>query len=211
MGTSGNSTDNLGDVAPVSADGTPIAFDSATGEVIEPKPGPYAQVGIKLVERGHSAVPIAPGKKHPGMVVRGEWAPMSEWTRFADRLPTKYELQAWANTAAERNLGISRKGIKDFGDCGGAGRGCAAINLAIAARGCNDDEAFCWLHDRIYGELRRANGQGRPRRQQHRALRMVRLSSIVTRRERSSTMHTSHPCFPALNSTTTRHSNHPTT
>ena len=53
----------------------------------------YKQVGAKLVERGYSVVPIMPGSKSPGEISRGSWYPMRDWTRFALRLPTRFDLQ----------------------------------------------------------------------------------------------------------------------
>jgi hypothetical protein len=43
----------------------------------------------------------------------------------------------------ERNLGISTRGIRDFGD----DRGYSPIDLVMASRGLDFDEAFGWLEN----------------------------------------------------------------
>ena len=57
---------------------------------------PYAQLGPRLVELGHSVTTIAPGTKAPGEVRRGQWWPAYNWQRFAYRLPTRFDLLVWA-------------------------------------------------------------------------------------------------------------------
>ena len=55
-----------------------------------------AEFGWKLIERGISFVPIAPGTKKPGQhdMVLG-WSGMGDWSRFAERMPTELELEIW--------------------------------------------------------------------------------------------------------------------
>lgn len=56
----------------------------------------FAQFAWRLIERGFSVVPIAPGSKRPGnwSEVAG-WEGMGDWTRFAERMPTELELSFW--------------------------------------------------------------------------------------------------------------------
>lgn len=61
------------------------------------EPSPFALVGARLTEHGYSCVPIAPGTKAPGHIRGGEWRPMNDWGRFADRLPTRFELEIWCS------------------------------------------------------------------------------------------------------------------
>jgi hypothetical protein len=57
----------------------------------------FAAFAWKLVERGISVVPIAPGTKKPGQWSEQHgWQGMSDWTRFAKRLPTEMELEFWS-------------------------------------------------------------------------------------------------------------------
>lgn len=56
----------------------------------------FAEFAWKLVERGFSVVPIAPGTKRPGSYTDGiGWAGMNDWSRFADRQPTQGEMDCW--------------------------------------------------------------------------------------------------------------------
>lgn len=56
----------------------------------------FAEFGWKYIERGISVVPIAAGSKKPGQWSQADgWRGMSEWTRFADRMPTSIELEHW--------------------------------------------------------------------------------------------------------------------
>lgn len=56
----------------------------------------FAQFAWKFIERGISVVPIAPGTKKPGQWSQEHgWRGMSDWTRFANRLPSEIELEHW--------------------------------------------------------------------------------------------------------------------
>jgi hypothetical protein len=56
---------------------------------------PFAQHGARLIQRGYSVIPIAPGTKYPGEFRHGEWCAMRDWPRYADRAPTKWEIPFW--------------------------------------------------------------------------------------------------------------------
>jgi hypothetical protein len=59
---------------------------------------PYAKHAARLIELGYCAIPVRPGSKAPGEIRRGQWVGMNDWTtRFADRLPGKYEIQTWSS------------------------------------------------------------------------------------------------------------------
>jgi hypothetical protein len=159
---------------------------------------PFAKHGLRLIQRGYSAIPIRPASKAPGEMRRGEWQNMSNWTRFADRLPSRYEVAVWSTwpgagigvafgpasgdligvdidtddpeivfairaalpqttvkkigatgQAPERrklNLHMTPIGINDFGD---EKRGYSAIDLVIAAKGCDWPTAFETLSSAI--------------------------------------------------------------
>ncbi|CAB4154750.1 Prim_Pol domain containing protein [uncultured Caudovirales phage] len=70
------------------------------------KESTFAAFAWKFIERGISVVPIAPGTKKPGQwsEQRG-WEGMSDWTRFASRLPTELELEFW-NSWPEAGIGV---------------------------------------------------------------------------------------------------------
>lgn len=61
-------------------------------------PGPYAQMGARLVERGYAAIPIIPGTKRPGLPLgSGSWIGMDDWAaRAAARLPLDIEVGQWS-------------------------------------------------------------------------------------------------------------------
>ena len=61
-------------------------------------PGPYAQIGARLVERGYAAIPIIPGTKRPGLPLgSGSWIGMDDWAaRAAARLPLDIEVGQWS-------------------------------------------------------------------------------------------------------------------
>ena len=66
----------------------------------------YARFAWKLIERGISVVPIAPGSKRPGQwSAEHGWRGMSDWTRFAKRLPSEIELQHW-ETWPDAGIGV---------------------------------------------------------------------------------------------------------
>jgi len=57
---------------------------------------PYERRAYAYIERGYSVIPIAPGTKRPGQWSQEHgWRGMSDWERFATRLPTEIELAHW--------------------------------------------------------------------------------------------------------------------
>lgn len=66
----------------------------------------FAEHAWKFIERGISVIPIAPGTKRPGQWSpdRG-WEGMSDWTRFAKRMPTELELEIW-ETWPDAGIGV---------------------------------------------------------------------------------------------------------
>ena len=56
---------------------------------------PFNAAAQDLVGLGYHVVPLAPEKKYPGEISRGEWKPMGGWQRFRDRQPTGFEWQVW--------------------------------------------------------------------------------------------------------------------
>jgi hypothetical protein len=59
--------------------------------------GPYATYGEKLIERGHAAIPIAPGTKRPGYFFAGMTIGASNWQhRFNNGPPPESERARWA-------------------------------------------------------------------------------------------------------------------
>jgi len=56
---------------------------------------PFATVGPRLIERGYCVIPIAPGTKFPGEMRRGQWRPKVGWQDYAQRQPTRFEMQIW--------------------------------------------------------------------------------------------------------------------
>lgn len=61
------------------------------------KESTFAAFAWKLVERGISVVPIAPGTKKPGAYFAGSgWRGMPDWTKYAERMPTEIELEIWS-------------------------------------------------------------------------------------------------------------------
>lgn len=66
----------------------------------------FAQYAWQYLERGISVVPIAPGSKKPGVYDRASgWRGMSDWTRFATRMPTELEIEYWS-TFPDAGIGI---------------------------------------------------------------------------------------------------------
>jgi hypothetical protein len=57
---------------------------------------PYNSIAKRLIALGYAAIPILPGSKVPGGRHEGRWVAEANWQRFCYRLPTKYELSAWA-------------------------------------------------------------------------------------------------------------------
>lgn len=61
------------------------------------KESAFAAFAWRFIERGISVVPIAPGTKRPGQWSQHRgWEGMSDWTRFATRMPTEVELEIWS-------------------------------------------------------------------------------------------------------------------
>jgi len=56
---------------------------------------PFAIAGPGLRDNGISVLPIMPGAKAPGTITGGTWRLEHGWSRFCDRLPTKFEMGAW--------------------------------------------------------------------------------------------------------------------
>lgn len=66
---------------------------------------PFNAAAQDLVGLGYHVVPLAPEKKYPGEISRGEWKPMGGWQRFRDRQPTGFEWQVWKDWTGA-NVGI---------------------------------------------------------------------------------------------------------
>lgn len=56
---------------------------------------PFAEIGALLIDKGISAIPIAPGEKYPARFDGARWLPMNEWDRYGARLANHAELDAW--------------------------------------------------------------------------------------------------------------------
>lgn len=65
-------------------------------------PGPYAQIGARLVDRGYAALPIMPGSKRPGVPLGdGSFRGLDDWAaRAAARLPLDIEIDLWSASDA---------------------------------------------------------------------------------------------------------------
>jgi hypothetical protein len=59
---------------------------------------PYADVGPKLIERGYAAIPIIPGTKRPGELVRGEWVGINKWSEIT--APSEDDVDRWSDSDA---------------------------------------------------------------------------------------------------------------
>lgn len=46
-------------------------------------------------DKGYSPIPVMPGEKIPGEYHRGEWRPLSGWSRYCDAPPAKMQINAW--------------------------------------------------------------------------------------------------------------------
>lgn len=58
----------------------------------------FSRASQRYIDNGISVIPIAPGTKRPGEYSGNTWRGMSQWERFATRLPTELELDhftAW--------------------------------------------------------------------------------------------------------------------
>ena len=80
-------------------------------------PSPYSIAGERLVQRGFSAIPIAPDSKAPGFYSHQKgWRRMSSWSRYCDRLPTSdYEVPFWAEWP-DAGVGIAATHGINFAD-----------------------------------------------------------------------------------------------
>jgi hypothetical protein len=57
---------------------------------------PFQAVARRLHEQGVSLLPILPGQKRPGALLKsGKWIGMVEWEQFCARLPTPHEIELW--------------------------------------------------------------------------------------------------------------------
>lgn len=71
-----------------------------------PGPSPFAQAAPQLLELGYSPIPLRPRDKAPGVRSQGHlWKVMSDWPRFRDRLPSVFEMRAWA-AWEDANVGV---------------------------------------------------------------------------------------------------------
>ena len=66
---------------------------------------PFNAAAKDLVALGFNVVPLAPEKKYPGEITRGEWKPMYNWQRFRDRQPTGFEWEVWKDWGGA-NIGV---------------------------------------------------------------------------------------------------------
>ena len=66
---------------------------------------PFNAAAKDLVALGFNVVPLAPEKKYPGEITRGEWKPMYNWQRFRDRQPTGFEWEVWKDWSGA-NIGV---------------------------------------------------------------------------------------------------------
>jgi hypothetical protein len=80
--------------------------------------GAFAQIAERLIERGYAVVPIIPGTKRPGVLLKDdEWVGLPEWqNRYKKRPPSKRELARWS------------QGDAGIGVVGGAG-GMVALDI----------------------------------------------------------------------------------
>ncbi len=70
------------------------------------KKSAFAEHGWRLLERGISVVPIAPGTKRPGEWSKEHgWRGMRNWTEYAKRFPTSEEMRIW-ETWPDAGLGV---------------------------------------------------------------------------------------------------------
>lgn len=60
--------------------------------------GAFAEIGVRLIERGYAAVPIMPGTKEPGVLRKnGKWVHLPRWQeRYQRRQPSEIELACWS-------------------------------------------------------------------------------------------------------------------
>lgn len=81
--------------------------------------GPFSKYGPRLLERGYSVIPIAPGTKYPGELRRGEWSRKHGWQAYVERLPSHFEMQIWC-TYPDAGIGVV---------CGAASKHLAGIDI----------------------------------------------------------------------------------
>ena len=69
----------------------------------------FSLAGQRLREQGLSVIPIMPEGKAPGAMTSGVWRPMSDWSKYCDRLPTmKFEMpmfEKWEGAGVGLALG----------------------------------------------------------------------------------------------------------
>ncbi len=53
-------------------------------------------MGENLIDAGFHILPLHPGEKFPGVYSFGQWHPMRNWGRYAERMPSPLELRQWA-------------------------------------------------------------------------------------------------------------------
>jgi hypothetical protein len=67
--------------------------------------GAFGEIAERLVERGYAPIPIIPGTKRPGILVKDHWVGLPRWqTRFDGRAPTEQEIARWS--AGDAGVGI---------------------------------------------------------------------------------------------------------
>jgi hypothetical protein len=55
---------------------------------------------------GYHAIPAMPRDKMPGEFRSGRWFAMSQWQRFRDAVPTKFQLQLWTRNFPDANVSV---------------------------------------------------------------------------------------------------------
>ena len=55
----------------------------------------FSETADALLANGYSIIPIIPGEKRPGTYAGSTWYGMKDWTRFCDKVVTKFELDLW--------------------------------------------------------------------------------------------------------------------
>lgn len=61
----------------------------------DPAISPYACNSQRYIDHGLPVIPIEPGKKRPGLYVRGKWYPMAKWQEYSKKLPTAEDVELW--------------------------------------------------------------------------------------------------------------------
>lgn len=113
---------------------------------------PYARVSAELAALGYHAIPIMPLEKAPGEYRGGQWWRMSEWQRYRDRAPSRFEMDLWARLP-EANAGLVLGSV--------ARRGLHII--AIDADATDPDELDTILSALPYSPMAKVGGKGETR------------------------------------------------